>query len=39
MVAIHEVDSGSFTKDWIEYCKENKILYKIVNAYDTDIVE
>lgn len=30
---------GSYSERWIEYCQEHKIDYKIVNAYDTDIVE
>jgi len=37
-IAIHH-RPGSFSDRWIEYCKENNILYKIVNAYDTDIVQ
>jgi len=36
-IAIHH-RPGSFSDRWIEYCKENNICYKIVNAYDTDIV-
>ncbi len=37
-IAIHH-RPGSFSDRWIEYCKENNIPYKIVNAYDTDIVQ
>lgn len=36
-IAIH--NSGGFAPRWIEYCKKNDIDYKIVNAYDSDIVE
>lgn len=36
-VAIHN-SSGSFCNRWIEYCKQKNIDYKVVNAYDTDIV-
>lgn len=37
-IAIHD-RKGSFSDHWIEYCKKNDIEYKIVNAYDSDIVE
>jgi len=37
-IAIHH-NPGSFSDRWIEYCKENNIPYKIVNAYDTDIIQ
>lgn len=37
-IAIHH-RPGSFSDRWIEYCKKNGIDYKIVNAYDSDIVE
>lgn len=37
-IAIHD-HSGSFSSHWIEYCKSNQIDYKIVNAYDSNIVE
>lgn len=36
-IAIHE-SKGSFSDRWIEYCKEKKISYKIVDAYDSDII-
>lgn len=36
-IAIH--NAGGFAPRWIEYCKKNDIDYKIVNAYDSDIVE
>jgi len=39
-IAIHYTEeSWSFSSRWINYCKENDIPYKIVNAYDTDIVQ
>jgi len=37
-IAIH-YRPESFSDRWIEYCKENNIPYKIVNAYDTDIIQ
>lgn len=37
-IAIHH-SAGSFSERWIEYCKRNEIDYKLVNAYDTDIVD
>lgn len=37
-IAIHH-RPGSFSDRWIEYCKKNGIDYKIVNVYDSDIVE
>ena len=36
-IAIHH-NPGSFSDRWIEYCKEKEIPYKVVNAYDSDIV-
>lgn len=36
-VAIHH-RKGSFSEQWIKYCIENNIPYKIVNAYDSDII-
>ncbi len=38
MIAIHHREKG-FSERWIKYCKENKISYKIVNCYDSNIVE
>lgn len=35
-IGIH--NSGGFSNNWIKYCKENNIEYKIVNAYDNDII-
>lgn len=37
-IAIHH-RPGSFSDRWIAYCEEKGICYKIVNAYDSDIVE
>lgn len=37
-IAIHN-RPDSFSERWIEYCEANSIEYKIVNAYDSDIVE
>lgn len=28
-----------FSNRWINYCKKNNIPYKVVNAYDTDIIQ
>ena len=30
---------GSFSERWIEYCQKNKIEYKIVDAYKSDIIK
>jgi glutathione synthase/RimK-type ligase-like ATP-grasp enzyme len=37
-IAIHH-RSGSFSDRWIAYCQQKSIDYKIVNCYDSDIVE
>jgi glutathione synthase/RimK-type ligase-like ATP-grasp enzyme len=37
-IAIHEKE-GDFSRGWIRYCERNRIDYKIVNCYDSDIVE
>lgn len=37
-IAIHH-RPGSFSDRWIDYCEKNNLDYKIVNAYDTDIIE
>lgn len=37
-IAIHHRPDG-FSDRWIDYCKKNDIDYKIVNAYDTDIIQ
>ncbi len=36
--AIHHSSKYQFSKRWIDYCEANNINYKIVDAYDTDIV-
>lgn len=36
-IAIHK--SGGFSDRWVDYCKKSNIEYKVVNAYDSDIVE
>jgi glutathione synthase/RimK-type ligase-like ATP-grasp enzyme len=38
-IAIHKSPIGFFSKRWIKYCKENDIPYKVVNAYDSNIIE
>ncbi|MBQ3950041.1 MAG: hypothetical protein II661_06160, partial [Bacteroidales bacterium] len=37
-IAIHH-RPGSFSDRWIEYCEQQGVDYKIVNAYDSDIVQ
>ncbi len=37
-IAIHD-RPGSFSDYWVEYCQKNGIEYRLVNAYDNDIVE
>ena len=37
MIAIHKSTWG-FSPDWIKYCEENSIAFKIVNCYDSDII-
>lgn len=36
-IGIH--NTGGFTPRWIEYCKKSDIDFKLVNAYDSSIVE
>lgn len=36
-IAIHH-SPESYSTEWIKYCKEKKINYKIVNCYDNDIM-
>ena len=38
MIAIHNSKKG-FHQYWIAYCRDNNVPYKLVNAYDSDIVE
>lgn len=37
-IAIHN-RQGSFSDRWIVYCETNKIDYKVVNAFDSNIIE
>jgi glutathione synthase/RimK-type ligase-like ATP-grasp enzyme len=37
-IAIHHKEND-FSSKWINYCKEHKIDYKIVNCYDNDIID
>jgi len=37
-IAIHKSVWG-FSQDWIEYCERKGVPYKIVNCYDSNIVE
>lgn len=37
-IAIHHCP-GSFSDRWIVYCENKEISYKLVNAFDSDIVE
>jgi len=37
-IAIHH-RPGSFSERWIEYCQKNSISYKIVDAFDNDIIQ
>lgn len=36
-LAIHQSKWG-FSNDWITYCKQKSIPYKVVNCYDSDII-
>lgn len=36
-IAIHHTP-GTFSDRWIDYCKINNVPYKLVNAYDTNII-
>lgn len=37
-IAIHKSNWG-FSPDWIKYCQQNGVPYKILNCYDSDIIE
>lgn len=37
-IAVHYNGSGGFSERWISYLKENKISYKIVNCYNSNII-
>ena len=38
-IAIHGSSKYTFSSRWIKYCESNQIPYKIVNAYDSDIIK
>lgn len=39
-IAIHHSNkSKGYSHQWVDYCKKNQIDFKIVNAYDNDIVQ
>lgn len=38
MIAIHQT-VGGFTGRWVAYCERENIPFKIVNCYDSDIIE
>lgn len=38
LVAIHH-RKNSFSEDWIDYCVENQVPYKLVNCYRFDIID
>lgn len=38
MLSIHN-ENGSFSDEWISYCLENDIPFKVVNCFATDIIE
>lgn len=37
-IAIHK-SLGSYSKQWIEYCEENQVPFKIVNCYENNIIQ
>lgn len=37
-IAIHHSE-GSFSDRWMEYCEKNNVPYRIVNCYESDIIE
>lgn len=37
-IAIHH-SKISFSENWISYCEENNIPYKVVDCYDSDIIQ
>jgi glutathione synthase/RimK-type ligase-like ATP-grasp enzyme len=39
MIAIHNSGQWSFRPEWEDYCKRKNIPYKLVNAYNTDIID
>lgn len=39
MIAINNTEYKGFVPRWIDYCKQKNIAYKLVNAYDSNIVQ
>jgi glutathione synthase/RimK-type ligase-like ATP-grasp enzyme len=39
MIAINNTGNKGFSPRWVDYCKDHGIPYKLVNAYDSNIVE
>lgn len=39
MIAIHDTGNKGFDPRWVDYCRQQNIQYKMVNAYDTNIVK
>ncbi len=39
MIAIHNTGNKGFAPRWVSYCQQQNIPYKLVNAYDSNIVE
>lgn len=37
-IGIHH-SKGSYSSEWISYCKKNNIPYKVVNSYSSDIIK
>lgn len=35
----HKDAKGYFSERWIEYCQKNRIGYKLVSAYDSNVIE
>jgi glutathione synthase/RimK-type ligase-like ATP-grasp enzyme len=39
MIAIHNSGQWSFRPEWVSYCENNNVAYKLVNAYDSNIID
>lgn len=39
MIAIHNTGNKGFAPRWVSYCQQQNIPYKLVNAYDSNIIE
>ncbi|AUJ68896.1 ATP-grasp domain-containing protein [Pseudoalteromonas sp. NC201] len=37
-IAIHH-RKGSFSERWIDYCEKNNVSYKVVNAFESNVIE